>query len=242
MLVLLMVGAKAPGEIGSTALSACLWLWSRHHERMLGTQNLSLFIASGLLLNITPGPDTLYILGRSVSQGRTAGVLSVLGISSGCLVHTLAAAFGLSIILAASTSAFSVVKFAGATYLAYLGVRMLFHRTTALDTPTSEFTQQSSFVIYGQGVLTNVLNPKVALFFLAFLPQFVDPLSHAKTAAFLFLGAVFIFNGTVWCLFVVWVAAAMSRRLRERASIGSMMKRATGALFVGLGFKLAVSK
>ena len=209
---------------------------------MLGTQNLSLFVASGLLLNMTPGPDTLYILGRSISQGRTAGALSVLGISSGCLVHTLAAAFGLSAILAASSSAFNVVKFAGAAYLIYLGVRMLLHRTTSLANPASEFTEQSSFAIYRQGLLTNVLNPKVALFFLAFLPQFVDPLSHAKTVAFLFLGTVFIFNGTIWCLCVVWIADTMSQRLRERASISSMMKRATGALFLGLGLKLAVSK
>jgi len=209
---------------------------------MLGTQNLSLFVASGLLLNMTPGPDTLYILGRSVSQGRTAGVLSVLGISSGCLVHTLAAAFGLSAILAASSSAFNVVKLVGAAYLIYLGVRMLLHRMTSLASPASEFTEQSSFAIYRQGMLTNILNPKVALFFLAFLPQFVDPLSQAKTVAFLFLGSVFIFNGTVWCLFVVWFAAAISRRFREKASVGSMIKRVTGALFVGLGIKLAVSK
>src|SRR6266404_7167340 len=106
---------------------------------MFGIHNYWLFIVSGLLLNITPGQDTLYIVGRSVSQGRRAGVLSVLGISSGCLVHTLAAAFGLSAILAASTSAFNVVKLAGAAYLIYLGVRMLLHRTTPLGSAASEF-------------------------------------------------------------------------------------------------------
>lgn len=209
---------------------------------MLGTQNISLFIASGILLNIMPGPDTLYIVGRSISQGRKAGMLSVLGISSGCLVHTLAAAFGLSAILAASASAFIVVKFAGAAYLAYLGVRMLLDRTTASAGPASRFPPQSSWVIYRQGVLTNVLNPKVALFFLSFLPQFVDPSSNAKIGAFLFLGAVFIFNGTIWCLIVAWFAAMISHGLREHSSAGSIIKRATGALFVGLGLKLAVGK
>src|SRR6476469_5932370 len=113
---------------------------------MLGTQNLSLFIVSGLLLNMLPGPDTLYIIGRSMSQGRKAGVLSALGISSGCVVHTLAAAFGLSAILAASASAFMVVKFLGAAYLAYLGIRMLLERNTA-EAAAGFFAPQDSWTI-----------------------------------------------------------------------------------------------
>jgi threonine/homoserine/homoserine lactone efflux protein len=209
---------------------------------MLGTQNLPLFITSGILLNIMPGPDTLYIVGRSMSQGKKAGVLSVLGISSGCVVHTLVAAFGLSAILAASASAFMVIKLAGAAYLAYLGIRLLLDRTKAAASPTLQFAGRSSWTIYRQGMLTNILNPKVALFFLSFLPQFVDPLSNAKISAFLFLGGVFIFNGTLWCLIVAWFAATVSGRLREDSYINSILKRATGALFVGLGVKLAVSK
>jgi threonine/homoserine/homoserine lactone efflux protein len=209
---------------------------------MLGTQNIALFIASGILLNIMPGPDTLYIVGRSISQGRKAGVLSVLGISSGCVVHTLAAAFGLSAILAASASAFIVVKFAGAAYLAYLGVRMLLDRTAAGAGPPAGFPAQSSWAIFRQGMLTNVLNPKVALFFLSFLPQFVDPSSHARIGAFLFLGAVFIFNGTIWCLILAWFAAMISCGLRDHSSAGSIIRRATGALFVGLGLKLAAGR
>jgi len=209
---------------------------------MLGTYNLSLFILTGILLNITPGQDTLYIVGRSISQGRRAGVLSVFGISSGGLIHTLAAAFGLSAILATSASAFLIVKFAGAAYLVYLGVRMLLDRSAPIGSQTDGFVPQSSWVIYRQGILTNVLNPKVALFFMAFLPQFVDPLGSAKVIAFLFLGALFIFTGTIWCLIVAWFAATVSRGLREKASAGIIIKRATGALFIGLGFKLAVSK
>jgi threonine/homoserine/homoserine lactone efflux protein len=209
---------------------------------MFGTQNIVLFIASGLLLNIMPGQDTLYILGRSISQGRKAGVLSVLGISSGCLVHTLAAAFGLSAILAASASAFMVIKIVGAAYLAYLGVRMLIDRNPAIGSPTAGFAPKSSWAIYWQGLLTNVLNPKVALFFLSFLPQFVDPTSRTKIIAFLFLGAVFIFNGTIWCLILAWFAASMSRRLRDNLCATSIIKRATGALFVGLGLNLAIRK
>src|SRR5215210_5487474 len=208
---------------------------------MFGTQNLPLFMLTGLLLNMTPGQDTFYIVGRSVAQGRRAGVLSVLGITSGCVVHTLAAAFGLSAILATSASAFLAVKFAGAAYLVYLGVRMLF-AVSARDVPSSELRAEASWPIFRAGFLTNVLNPKVALFFMAFLPQFVDPSAPSKLAAFLFLGAVFMFNGTLWCLMLVWFASAVSRRFRAHERAGAMVNRAAGVLFVGLGVKLAFTK
>src|SRR5688500_6168205 len=130
---------------------------------MFGTEHLALFIVSGFLLNITPGQDTLYIVGRTVSQGRRAGVLSVLGISSGCVVHTIAAAYGLAAILAASANAYVVIKFAGAAYLAYLGVRMMLSGPVA-GAP-STFGRDSAWSIYRAGLVSNVLNPKVALFF-----------------------------------------------------------------------------
>jgi threonine/homoserine/homoserine lactone efflux protein len=208
---------------------------------MFGTQNLWLFVVSGILLNLTPGQDTLYIVGRSVAQGRRAGILSVLGIVSGSVVHTLAAAFGLSAILATSAQAFFVVKIVGAAYLTYLGLRMLFERSRVSEGPT-EFTADSDWAIYRAGFFTNLLNPKVALFFMAFLPQFVMPSAASKIVAFLFLGSVFIFNGTLWCLILVWSASSMSRRLRENPSAGSMLKRAAGAMFIGLGVKLAASR
>lgn len=208
---------------------------------MFGTQHLELFILSGLLLNVTPGPDTLYIVGRTVSQGRRAGVLSVLGISSGSVLHTLAAAFGLSAILATSAQAFIAVKFVGATYLVYLGVRMIVDRPTALGAAPA-FDVDSGLAAYRAGLLTNVLNPKVALFFLAFLPQFVAPTADSQVLAFLFLGSVFIFNGTLWCLGLVWAAAAVNRRLRGSASSGLLLKRTVGAMFVGLGVRLALTK
>ena len=208
---------------------------------MFGTQHLTLFVVSGLLLNITPGQDTLYIVGRSVSQGRRAGVLSALGIVTGCAVHTVAAAFGLSALLATSAHAFLAVKIAGAMYLAYLGLKMLFERNDAAGAAT-EFSHQGDWAIFRAGMLSNVLNPKVALFFMAFLPQFVAPDAQSRVLSFLFLGAVFMFNGIMWCLFLVWCASAMSRRLRHRSASGMLLKRATGALFVGLGVRLAVSK
>jgi RhtB (resistance to homoserine/threonine) family protein len=191
-------------------------------------------------LNITPGQDTLYIVGRSVSQGRRAGLLSVLGILTGCAIHAVAAAFGLSAILATSARAFAAVKLAGAAYLCYLGVGMLIERANPEE--ERRFAHQSDWTIFRAGLLTNVLNPKVALFFMAFLPQFVSPSAESRISALLFLGAVFIFNGTWWCVFLVWSASAVSRRLRTRSTPALVLKRATGALFVGLGVRLAVSK
>jgi threonine/homoserine/homoserine lactone efflux protein len=208
---------------------------------VFGTQNLALFVVSGILLNLTPGQDTFYILGRSLAQGRRAGIFSVLGIISGCVVHTFAAAFGLSAILASSASAFFVVKAIGAAYLVYLGVAMLLDRS-ANPVETAGLTRDGSWAIYRAGFLTNALNPKVALFFMAFLPQFVDPAAGSKIGAFLFLGAVFIFNGTIYCLILAWAASAMSRRFRENPSAIVLVKRAAGAMFVGLGVRLAVSK
>jgi threonine/homoserine/homoserine lactone efflux protein len=208
---------------------------------MFGTQHLTVFVLSGILLNLTPGQDTFYIVGRSISQGRRAGLLSVMGISSGAVVHTFAAAFGLSAILAASANAFAVVKLAGAAYLVYLGIRMLFERRSDAGAETT-FTRAGDWDIYRSGFLTNLLNPKVALFFLAFLPQFVSPATGSRILSFLFLGGVFIFNGTLWCLVLVWGASAMSRRFRQHPSSGQILKRATGAFFVCLGLRLAVSK
>jgi threonine/homoserine/homoserine lactone efflux protein len=208
---------------------------------MFGTQNLALFVASGLLLNITPGQDTLYIVGRSVSQGRRAGLLAVAGIASGCVVHTLAAAFGLSAILAASANAFTAVNLAGAAYLVYMGVRMVLERASSA-TAATQFAPERGGAIYRGGLLSNVLNPKAALFFLAFLPQFVAPAAPSRILTFLFLGCVFIFDGTLWCLVLVWGASAMSRRLRDRPASGFWLKRAVGTIFVGLGVKLAVSR
>lgn len=208
---------------------------------MFGTQNLVLFVLSGILLNLAPGQDTFYIVGRSIAQGRHAGVLSVLGITSGCAVHTLAAAFGLSAILATSARAFLFVKFAGAAYLAYLGIRMALDRSINAG-QANALPHENAWAIYRAGVFTNVLNPKVALFFMAFLPQFVDPASDSKIAAFLFLGGLFMCTGTIWCLVLAWCASAMSRRFRNNPSAGFMLRRATGAVFVGLGVKLAVGK
>lgn len=218
-------------------------LWSPDWTTLdiLGTQNLLVFAGTGILLNLTPGQDTMYILARSVAQGRRAGMLSVLGISSGTFVHTVAAALGLSAVLATSALAFSVVKLTGAAYLVYLGMRLLLHRSQPAQQQL-EGAAGDSWAIYRSGFLTNLLNPKVALFFLAFLPQFVAPSANSRPMTFLFLGAIFMTTGTIWCFVLAWFGSVISGRLRARPSTRSVLERATGAVFVGVGVKLAASR
>ena len=206
---------------------------------MFGTQDFIIFLVAGITLNLVPGPDTMYIIGRSIAQGRHAGYLSVLGISSGSLIHAAAAAFGLSAILVSSATVFSLVKWAGALYLVYLGVRMLLHRAPQVPTSTREAAGADLWTIYRQGLLTNLFNPKVAIFFLAFLPQFVISARVNSPWPFLFLGIVFVCTGTIWCLLVATMAAKASRVLRDTPRSLAIVQRITGAIFVGLGIRLA---
>src|SRR5665647_225276 len=208
---------------------------------MLGIHEFWLFIVSGLLLNVTPGPDMAYIIGRSVQLGRRGGAVAALGISTGCLVHVFAAAIGLSALLAASSAAVALVKWAGAAYLCSMGVKMLLSRPPApTDDAVTASGEMSLRQVFWQGWLTDVLNPKVALFFLAFLPQFVAADSPHKTAAFLLLGLIFIFNGTLWCLGVAAFAASAAGRIRRSGRALAWINRALGGLFVYLGVRVAM--
>lgn len=202
---------------------------------MIGTHDLLLFVFSALLLNITPGPDTLYIVGRSSTQGFKAGAIAALGIGAGIMVHVAAAALGLSAILAASAEAFTLLKLAGAAYLVYVGISLMRFRGAPASTAAPE--RATLRTVFVQGFWTNVLNPKVALFFLAFLPQFVDPVEN-RMLPFLALGLLFNLNGTLWNLFVAWSAARIGRSLGNAA----WFNRSVGALFVYLGARLALSE
>jgi RhtB (resistance to homoserine/threonine) family protein len=208
---------------------------------MAGIHDFGLFVVAGVLLNLTPGPDTLYILGRSVAQGREAGVMSALGISLGSICHTCAAALGLSAILAASAQAFTAIKLLGGAYLVFIGVKMILGQRRELALP-SHFRRRTSIAAFRQGVLTNILNPKVALFFLAFLPQFINPASNMKIAAFIILGLTFVTTGTIWCLVLAWFASSFSQRLRNNETLAQWLNRTAGALFVFLGVRLATAK
>ena len=207
---------------------------------VLGIHDYGLFVLAGILLNLTPGQDTFYILGSSLARGRRVGVASALGICVGCIVHTLAAAAGLSAILATSATAFIVVKLVGAAYLVYLGIRFIVSRDHAALPEGS--TAPSAWKAFRQGVTTNVLNPKVALFFLAFLPQFIAPESPTKIAAFVALGSTFVATGTVWCLFLAIAAASVRRFFAGHPAAFTRLSQAAGALFVLLGVRLAVAQ
>ena len=208
---------------------------------MLGIHDYWLFVATGVLLNLTPGQDTLYILGRSIAQGRQIGVASALGISAGAVVHTLAAALGLSAVLATSASAFVALKIVGAVYLVYLGVRMLMTRTAALGS-TDIADLVDIWTAFRQGMLTNILNPKVALFFLALMPQFIEPDSPTKVGAFLVLGLTFLTTGSVWCLVLALGASRLRSFFADRPRALQGFSRASGVLFIFLGLRLAASK
>jgi threonine/homoserine/homoserine lactone efflux protein len=209
---------------------------------MFGTHDLWLFVLSGLLLNITPGPDTLYIVGRSSTQGWRSGAVAALGIGAGTLVHICAAALGLSAILAASATAFTVVKFIGAAYLLYVGMTLI-HSASAAQSSTVTVVPRAAALqgIFIQGFLTNVLNPKVALFFLAFLPQFVAAQATSKPVAFLVLGAIFDINGTIWNLIVAWSTARLSTSLSPGAAFKRWFNRCVGGVFIFIGIRLALA-
>jgi threonine/homoserine/homoserine lactone efflux protein len=208
---------------------------------VFGTHDIWLFILSGLLLNITPGPDTLYIVGRSSTQGSRAGAVAALGIGTGALVHICAAALGLSAILAASATLFNAVKIIGAVYLLYVGIGLIRSAATiAAATIATDRRLTSMRGIFLQGFLTNVLNPKVALFFLAFLPQFVDS-EAPNPLAFLFLGAIFDINGTLWNLLVARLAAGISSALAPSMTLKQWFNRCVGGVLILVGLRLALA-
>lgn len=209
---------------------------------MFGTHDLPLFIVSGLLLNMVPGPDSLLIATRGAAQGWRAGSAAALGVGAGTFVHVLAAALGLSAVLAASASAFGVIKYLGAAYLVYIGLRLLLARRTSGDAAQAVPVPALRYrTIFAQGFLTNLLNPKVALFFLAFVPQFIDPASSSKALAFVALGCIFNANSMLWGHALVTFAAAAGRRARLAGPVTRWLNRAVGALFVSFGIKLALS-
>ncbi len=206
----------------------------------MALDQLLLFIAAGLLLNLTPGPDVLYIVTHALRNGVRAGSVAALGITAGCFVHIFAAAVGVSALMAASATAFSVLKWAGAAYLVYVGIRMLMSRApSAIAQDGAAPLAADLKTIFLRGFWTNALNPKVALFFLAFVPQFIEPAVQNKALAFLLLGLLFSFNG-LW-VNIGWAAAAawLASRMGVVQKGMHWLDRIAGAMFVGFGLKLA---
>lgn len=209
---------------------------------MFGVENYIGFLIAGIILNLTPGSDTMYILTRSIAQGRKAGYYSVYGIVTGGLIHTMSASFGLSIILAKSALVFSIVKYCGVVYLIYLGIKMIGDKSSIFENNDKKIERLDLKKIYRQGVLTNVLNPKVALFFLAFLPQFINPDYAQGAIPFLLLGLTFMTTGTIWCLFLAYSSSLITGTLRKNDKIGKIMQKLSGLIFIGLGHKMLTDK
>lgn len=206
---------------------------------MLGIHEIWLFVLSGVLLNITPGPDSVYVIGRSMQMGWRGGAAAAFGISCGCFFHVAGAAIGLSALLMASSTAFSILKLVGAAYLVLTGLQMLWSRP-ALVAVKDEAERNSLRRVFLQGVFTNALNPKVALFFLAFLPQFVAADAPHEPLAFLTLGLIFICTGTLWCLVLAAFAAKAANRLRQSEGVIAWVNRTLGCLFIYLGIRVAM--
>ncbi len=209
---------------------------------MFGTHDLGLFVLTALVLNATPGVDFLYTVTRTLQSGVRGGIAAALGVSAGCVVHALAAALGLAALLAASALAFSVIKWVGAAYLLWLALGMLRAAWTGAALATDRaIAPASPRRIFIQGFLTNVLNPKVALFFLALLPQFISADAANKPVAFLFLGAIFVVNGTLF-LFALVAVAARVRRIGAAPRVRRLLNAAGGALFAALAARLALAE
>jgi threonine/homoserine/homoserine lactone efflux protein len=207
---------------------------------MFGIHDLALFVLACVLLAITPGPDSTLVFAQSLKHGRRGGLVASFGVITGCLVHVTAASVGLSALLAASAAAFNVVKWAGAAYLAFIGVRAILAAERRSSAPAAEPEALRTSSVFWTGFLTNVLNPKVAVFFLAFLPQFVSAGSPHAPFGFAALGLIFIVIGLIWLVGVAFVAA------RSAAVLGGRMKawleRALGAAFIALAAKLAFAE
>ena len=209
---------------------------------MFGIENYLVFIVSGIILNITPGNDTIYILSRSIAQGRKAGVISVLGIGTGALTHTIMASLGLSVILSKSILLFDVIKYIGVIYLVYIGIKTIISKNNPFNNQTNIESSVDYKQIYKQGFLTNLFNPKVALFYLSFLPQFINPNINNTPIPFLILGVTFLTTGTIWCLFLAYASSFLSKILRENNKISTLTHKLSGIIFIGLGLKLAFEK
>lgn len=200
-----------------------------------------LFATAVFLLNITPGNDFIFVATRSVSYGKKAGIISGLGISLGLLVHIIASVLGLSVILAESALAFNIIKYIGAAYLIYLGIKTLWDRSNQFDKITGDEAPSTSKLLR-QGFITNVFNPKVALFFLSFLPQFVNPSSGSISLQLLTLGLWFILSGTIVSILIALIFSLMKNVLDRFPSFWKWQKKITGVVLIGLGLKIALTE
>ena len=214
---------------------------------MFGIHDLALYLLATVLLAVTPGPDTALVFAQSLRHGARGGIVAALGVATGCLVHITAASIGLSAVLAASAMAFNVIKWLGAAYLAFIGLRAII--TSGSSAPTAPLADQAArksgtktSSVFWSGFLTNVLNPKVAVFFLAFLPQFVTARSQYAPLGFAVLGLILIVIGFSWLAGVALLSARSLAALGSRHSLRTWLERALGTAFIALAARLAFAE
>ena len=207
---------------------------------MFNFQNLYLFFIASLLLNLTPGNDMLYVASRSVSQGIKAGIASAAGIFIGCFVHIIAAVLGLSLIISKSAYLFQLIKFAGAGYLIYLGIKALLSKPI-VNTTDQKLIKANYWKLFKQGIITNALNPKVAIFFLSFLPQFIDPASPFFKFQLFTLGVWFDLQGTAVLIVVACLLGKTKDFFKKNPKVWLIQEKVTGIILIGLGIKIALA-
>lgn len=207
----------------------------------MGIINYTAFTIASFLFILSPGVDTIFVLNKSIIQGKKSGIYAALGITTGVLVHTTLAAFGLSIILAQSAIAFSIVKYLGAAYLLYLGISKLLSKKGIVPEQVNHKSEPVRKT-YASAVLTNTLNPKVAIFFLAFFPQFIEPAHLHNALPFILLGITYAFLSLLWFITLTLFAGSFSHKLKDNPVIGTWLNKFSGVAFLLMGVKVALAK
>ena len=205
----------------------------------MGVENFMAFFVATILFILTPGIETIFLINKSISQGRKSGVYTAFGLNTGALVHTLFGALGLSIIVAKSAIFFALIKYLGAAYLIYLGVMKIISRKGMIENLDEEQKKNSAKSDFKSGFITNILNPKVALFFLAFFPQFISSDQIENPIPFIFMGGSYAVMTTIWYLILTSFAGAFSKKIKENQKIGIRLNKISGAIFVLMGIQIA---
>lgn len=205
----------------------------------MGIENFIAFLVATVLFVLTPGIETVFLINKSISQGRRSGIYTSFGLNTGALVHTLFGALGLSIMVAKSAIFFALIKYLGAAYLIYLGVAKVMSKKGLIADTNEEQKKDSAKSSFTSGFVTNILNPKVALFFIAFFPQFISPAEIENPVPFIVLGVIYATMTTVWYLVLTSFAGSFSTKIKENEKIGVRLNKVSGAIFVLMGLQIA---
>lgn len=209
---------------------------------MIGIENLGGFIVASIIIVITPGIDTILVLTRSISKGKTAGLYSALGVSVGLIFHTTAVTLGLSLIIAQSAIAFSTIKYLGAVYLLYLGIKSIISKSNQMDIKPTKIKIEGMKKMFFTAFLSDVLNPKIAMFFLAFLPQFIIPAQINNPIPYLILGTIMFLTTLIWCSILALMGSKFCNLFDRQINAEKWLNKTAGFVFILLGLKIALSK